>query len=44
MIALSAIKEGGALDVGLPAAEAGSAPRPAAANGHAARPARAGRK
>jgi len=44
MIALSAIKEGGALDVGLPAAEMGLTPRPAAANGHAARPARAGRK
>lgn len=40
MIALSAIKEGGALDVGLPAAEA----QPAAGNGYAARPARAARK
>lgn len=38
MIALSAIKEGGALDVSEPEAD------PAAANGHAARPARAARK
>ena len=42
MIALSAIKEGGALDVGLPSAEPA---RPAPANGHGqAQPARSTRK
>ncbi len=42
MIALSAIKEGGALDVGLPSAEPS---RPAPANGHGQpQPARSTRK